>query len=72
MRHLADGQIDELFGTNGLTHGAFGSNQWESLLLLQPDGKIMEAGNSLLGSNVFVLSRYHGDLPIEPTATLKH
>jgi hypothetical protein len=72
VRHRAGGQIDEQFGTNGLAHGAFEGNQWESQLFLQPDGKIMEAGNSFLGSNVFFLSRYHGDLPIEPTETLKH
>lgn len=63
-RYGPSGRLDPTFGANGTTTTAFGTNTaWISAAILQPDGRLVVAGNS--GTNTqqgfldnFVVARY--------------
>ena len=59
-RYLIDGSLDTSFGTNGLVTTDFGadSSDYGYSVALQPDGRIVVAGNS---SSNFALARYQPD-----------
>ncbi|MFT3820652.1 MAG: hypothetical protein QM750_24055 [Rubrivivax sp.] len=63
-RYHADGTLDASFGSGGRVTTSFGNGADHALaLLLQPDGKIVLAGDSNQGAtgNDFALARYHAD-----------
>lgn len=63
-RYNADGTLDATFGTGGRVVTSFGNGADKAYaLLLQPDGKIVLAGDSAQGANGtdFALARYHAD-----------
>jgi uncharacterized delta-60 repeat protein len=60
-RFNTDGSLDNGFGTNGITTTNFGNSyNYAFANTLQPDGKILVAGSSNLGSD-FAIARYYGD-----------
>lgn len=64
LRHLRDGGLDPSFGSGGRVSTAFGPGADKVYaLLLQPDGKIVLAGDSSQGANGsdFALARYNAD-----------
>lgn len=63
-----DGQLDDLFGTNGIVTTAIGSgNDVGRSVKIQPDGKIVLAGYSYNGANLdFALARYYSDGSLDP------
>ncbi len=66
-RYLPDGRMDSTFGISGMNTTDFGLNDRVQTLLLQSDGNIIAAGQSLNlqdGLFNFALARYHGD-PVE-------
>lgn len=63
-RYNADGTLDATFGNGGRVTTAFGNGADKAYaLLLQPDGKIVVAGDSDQGANGkdFALARYNAD-----------
>ncbi len=59
-RYNANGSLDTSFGTNGLVVNSFGDQVFA--VVLQPDGKILVAGRSLLmGLFKFGIARYLAD-----------
>jgi len=63
-RYNADGSLDASFGNGGRVITAFGNGADKAYaLLLQPDGKIVLAGDSAQGANGtdFALARYNAD-----------
>lgn len=63
-RYNADGTLDAGFGSNGRVTTSFGPGADKAYaLLLQPDGKIVLAGDSSQGANGsdFALARYNAD-----------
>jgi uncharacterized delta-60 repeat protein len=72
-RYNPDGSLDTGFGGSGtgIVTTPFGSNGsgYLNALALQPDGKILAAGNSWNGSQtVFTLARYNPDGSLDSTA----
>ena len=69
IRYRADGSLDGTFGNNGLVFTDFGHGEDElHALAIQADGKIVAAGQSVLGgtdtalgSSDFALARYNAD-----------
>jgi len=60
-RFNSDGSLDNEFGTNGIATTNFGNSyNYAFANTLQPDGKILVAGSSNLGSD-FAVARYNGD-----------
>jgi uncharacterized delta-60 repeat protein len=56
------GQLDPSFGTGGTVTNAIGpGNDSAWSLALQPDGKLVAAGNSWNGASDFALARYNPD-----------
>ena len=56
------GNLDPSFGTGGVATTRMGSSASAQALVLQPDGKLVEAGWSLDGTDgVFALARYAAD-----------
>lgn len=63
-RSNRDGNLDTTFGSGGKVLTGFGAFSFEqiSALALQPDGKIVAAGESTVGGSFdFALARYHSD-----------
>lgn len=63
-RYLPDGSLDAGFGREGRVTTSFGNGADKAYaLLLQPDGRIVLAGDSHQGANGsdFALARYNGD-----------
>lgn len=64
-RYLADGQVDEGFGNQGIVEtSVFDSNVWAKGVALQHDGKILVSAsghNAATASQDFILLRYHSD-----------
>ena len=59
VRYTTSGFLDNSFGTNGLVLGPFGDGR---SVTLQPDGKILVAGTTTLGSpDKFLVARYKTD-----------
>ena len=61
-RYHPDGSLDMTFGTNGVTTINVGVSGDARALAIQPDGKIVVAGRSVLGLiDSFTLARFHSD-----------
>jgi len=63
VRYNDDGSLDASFGSGGKVTTDFeGANDVGQSVVIQPDGKIVVAGYSLIGANAdFVLARYNAD-----------
>jgi uncharacterized delta-60 repeat protein len=63
IRYLSDGSLDASFGNFGNTVTTIGTNSsFATSIVLQPDGKIILAGRSVVGSYYdFALARYTSD-----------
>jgi uncharacterized delta-60 repeat protein len=63
VRYNADGSLDGSFGTGGKVTTPIGNNAWASALVLQPDGKIVAAGQTEYGTSqyAFALVRYNAN-----------
>jgi uncharacterized delta-60 repeat protein len=60
----ADGSLDTGFGTGGtvtLASGGSGNSDTGKAMLLQPDGKIVIAGEAAYGDHEFMLLRFHAN-----------
>ncbi|MBV9210223.1 MAG: hypothetical protein JOZ52_06315, partial [Acidobacteria bacterium] len=70
-RFNPNGSLDTSFGTGGKTVTTFGSNATVYALALQPDGKIILAGDSGTGYDItlrdFTLVRYNSDGNLDQT-----
>ena len=70
-RYNTDGSLDATFGTGGKVTTAIGTVQDKAFaLVIQPDGKIVAAGNSydnILFQDVFALVRYNANGSLDPT-----
>ncbi len=61
VRYNANGSLDTSFGGDGVVRTDIGGEDQVYALALQPDGKILVAGNSGIGGNYdFAVARYHG------------
>jgi uncharacterized delta-60 repeat protein len=63
-RYNADGTLDNAFGTNGIAIASIGTgNDFPRAMVLQPDGKIVLAGRSVLSGTItaFALARFNPD-----------
>lgn len=58
IRYLSNGNLDPTFGTNGLVTHTFGNSSQPYALFIQPDNKIVIAGNSPLPINNYFIARY--------------
>jgi uncharacterized delta-60 repeat protein len=69
VRYNADGSLDTGFGSSGVVRTDFGGGtDLARTVLVQPDGKIVVAGRTQLGSTVqFALARYNADGSLDPT-----
>jgi uncharacterized delta-60 repeat protein len=66
VRYNADGSLDPSFGSGGIATASSGSNNndWASAIALQPNGKIVVAGYSMLGVGLdrdFHLFQFNSD-----------
>lgn len=67
VRYKTDGSLDDSFGTGGIVKTDFGTNAYDyaEAVCIQPDGKIVVAGYSLLSfsitDNYFFIVRYNSD-----------
>ena len=63
MRYNADGTLDTSFDSDGIVTTDFGPGDDRAFsVVVQPDGKILVAGDSDNGSNIdFALVRYNAD-----------
>ncbi|HMS83318.1 MAG TPA: DUF4347 domain-containing protein, partial [Nitrospira sp.] len=63
VRYNSDGSLDTGFGTGGKVTTAFGSGDETAYgVVIQADGKIVIAGDSMQGANMaFALARYNSD-----------
>jgi uncharacterized delta-60 repeat protein len=68
VRYHTDGSLDSAFGDSGrvLTLVNAGSSAHAKALVLQPDGKLVAAGDDS-ASGTFVLARYDSDGNLDPT-----
>ncbi|MGQ0592156.1 MAG: hypothetical protein ACT4QB_05760 [Gammaproteobacteria bacterium] len=66
VRLNPDGSLDTSFGAGGVVRTDFGGGDGANALVLQPDGKLVAAGNRRSGTRVnvvsdLILARYHPD-----------
>lgn len=61
VRYDSKGRLDKKFGKNGLVTTDFGGDDSASALAIQPDGKIVVAGNGVMGDNDYAIARYNPD-----------
>ncbi len=62
MRYNADGSPDDTFGNEGIVTDDYGGEQVEIYAIaLQPDGKILVAGNIYDGTGRMIVARYNSD-----------
>ena len=67
-RYNTDGSLDLTFGSGGKVTTDLGSIDGASALAIQPNGKIIAAGFTFVGSNsTFALARYNGDGSLDST-----
>ena len=68
VRYLPDGHLDPSFGVGGMVTTDFGNDDRASSLVLQPDGKLVAAGDSNAGvSGDFTVVRYLPDGRLDPS-----
>jgi uncharacterized delta-60 repeat protein len=68
-RYNADGTLDLSFGNGGKILTKAGGLRFAASLALQPDGKILVAGNADIGGNDFGLVRYNSDGTLDHSFT---
>jgi uncharacterized delta-60 repeat protein len=61
VRYNADGSLDSTFDADGKVTTSFGGGEQANAIVIQPDGKIVAAGVSAVGSNDFAVARYNSD-----------
>lgn len=61
-RYSLGGDLDTSFGTNGLTIASLDNFHHEHFTVLQPDGKILNAGHTQSTPWGIVMARYHGEV----------
>ena len=67
VRYNVDGSRDTSFGNDGVVRTDVGGDDQVYSVALQPDGKILAAGNSGIGGDFdLVVARYHGRAPQPP------
>jgi uncharacterized delta-60 repeat protein len=67
-RYLPDGQLDVAFGVGGAVTTDFGASETATALVLQPDGKLVVAGeSSIYPLQHTILARYHPDGNLDAT-----
>ncbi len=67
-RYNSDGSLDTTFGTGGLVTTNFGGVDRARAVVLQPNGKIIAAGQARSGGiDDFALARYNSDGSLDPT-----
>ncbi len=69
LRYNIDGALDTTFATGGKISQDFGSPDQANAVAVQPDGKIVVAGNAAFGSYdmISVLARYNADGTLDRT-----
>lgn len=69
MKLLPNGTLDQTFGKNGVINTSFGiDDDYANAVVVQPDAKIVVAGNSKLGKkNLTTLARYSPTGVLDPT-----
>jgi uncharacterized delta-60 repeat protein len=70
LGYLADGTVDETFGSNGLVVTKLGFEFGVGGTALQPDGKLIVGGSTYASSEElsnFVVARYNSDGSLDPT-----
>jgi uncharacterized delta-60 repeat protein len=63
VRYTADGELDTSFNGTGIVKTEFGSQQWLRAMALQPDGKILAAGQMSMG---LIIARYQDNGTLDP------
>jgi uncharacterized delta-60 repeat protein len=67
VRYDSKGRLDKKFGKNGLVTTDFGGDDSASAVTIQPDGKIVVAGNGVMGDNDYAIARYNPDGKLDKT-----
>jgi uncharacterized delta-60 repeat protein len=68
VRYNEDGSVDNTFGSGGWVTTDFGGNDGATSMVVQPDGKIVLAGYSIVGGNgVFAIARYNTNGTLDNT-----
>jgi uncharacterized delta-60 repeat protein len=70
VRYLPDGQLDESFGAGGIATVDFGTDDRAWAVAVQPDGKIVVAGQALVlewATHDFAVARLTADGALDPT-----
>jgi uncharacterized delta-60 repeat protein len=69
VRYLSDGSLDNSFGIGGIVTTPVGTSSKGNSVVIQSDGKIILAGNSENGSNIFdfTLVRYNSNGTLDAT-----
>jgi uncharacterized delta-60 repeat protein len=68
-RYNSDGTLDTTFGAGGTVHTDFGAYDLITAMAIQPDGKIVAAGDTFTegAQNDFALARYNRDGSLDST-----
>ncbi len=72
-RYMPDGTLDISFGTNGIVNTIVNNRDWPHAILLQPDGKIIVAGeyydgtSTTMGNYHCAMVRYNSDGSLDNT-----
>ena len=61
-----DGSLDASFGVGGLVITDFGDTEIAHAMVLQPDGKLVVAGETFSGTTALALARYQADGTLDP------
>jgi len=61
-----DGSLDASFGVGGLVITDFGDTEIAHAMVLQPDGKLVVAGETFSGTTGLALARYQADGTLDP------
>jgi uncharacterized delta-60 repeat protein len=64
VRYQKNGDLDSTFGVNGIVISSFMSQNWLKVITLQPDGKILAAGQSSVNC---CIARYNNDGSLDST-----
>jgi uncharacterized delta-60 repeat protein len=67
LAYAAPGDLDTTFGAAGTTRTDLGSTEMTRALILQPDGKLVVAGDTDVGPSAPVLIRYNPNGSPDPT-----
>ncbi len=68
LRFNADGELDSTFGSDGIVLTDLGANATAMAIAIQPDGKIVAAGQAVYkDKGSFLVARYNTDGTLDPT-----